>query len=140
MDLIPLNNMKKRALIIDDDLSTLELLKYQFEAKDFFVITADNGSKAINFIKEMDFDIILTDLNLPDINGIEMVKKTKAMGLDGNSKKKIVFSSGGHILQNLPASVPRHNFRLQHSAMLLTGDAAQIEAIISFLDPGKAKS
>ena len=52
-------------------------MKYQLEAKDFFVITADNGSKAINFIKEMDFDIILTDLNLPDINGIEMVKKTK---------------------------------------------------------------
>ena len=69
--------MKKRALIIDDDLSTLELLKYQLEAEDFFVITAENGSTAIDFIKELDFDIILTDLNLPDINGIEMVKKTK---------------------------------------------------------------
>ncbi|HRH41551.1 MAG TPA: sigma-54 dependent transcriptional regulator [Pyrinomonadaceae bacterium] len=69
--------MKKRALIIDDDLSTLELMKFQLEAEDFFVITAENGSNALDFIKELDFDIILTDLNLPDINGIEMVRKTK---------------------------------------------------------------
>lgn len=69
--------MKKRALIIDDDQSTLDLMKFQLEAEDFFVITSDNGSKALDFIKELEFDIILTDLNLPDINGIEMVKKTK---------------------------------------------------------------
>lgn len=69
--------MKKRALIIDDDPSTLELMKFQLQAEDFFVITADTGNKGIDFIRELDFDIILTDLNLPDINGIEMVKKTK---------------------------------------------------------------
>jgi len=69
--------MKKRALVIDDDFSTLELVKFQLEAEDFFVITAEIGAKGLDFIKELEFDIILTDLNLPDINGIEMVKKIK---------------------------------------------------------------
>lgn len=69
--------MKKRALVIDDDVSTLELMKFQLEAEDFFVITSETGLQGLDFIKELEFDIILTDLNLPDINGIEMVKKTK---------------------------------------------------------------
>jgi DNA-binding NtrC family response regulator len=69
--------MKKRALVIDDDASTLQLMKFQLESEGFFVITADTGTKGLEFIRELDYDIILTDLNLPDINGIEMVKKTK---------------------------------------------------------------
>ncbi len=77
MNLIRLEYMKKRALVIDDDFSTLELMKFQLEAEDFFVITAEIGAKGLDFIKELEFDIILTDLNLPDINGIEMVKKIK---------------------------------------------------------------
>lgn len=71
--------MKKRALIIDDDPSTLELMKFQLESEDFFVISSENGAKAIDFVKELEFDIILTDLNLPDINGIEMVKRIKEL-------------------------------------------------------------
>lgn len=69
--------MKKRALVIDDDVATLELMKFQLEAEDFFVITAEIGAKGLEFIKEVEFDIILTDLNLPDINGIEIVKQIK---------------------------------------------------------------
>jgi DNA-binding NtrC family response regulator len=69
--------MKKKALVIDDDSATLDLLKFQLQSENFYVITAENGKKGLEFVAEMNFDIILTDLNLPDINGIEMVKKTK---------------------------------------------------------------
>jgi DNA-binding NtrC family response regulator len=69
--------MKRKALVIDDDSATLDLLKFQLQSEDFFVIIAENGKKGLEFVAETNFDIILTDLNLPDINGIEMVKKTK---------------------------------------------------------------
>jgi DNA-binding NtrC family response regulator len=74
--------MKKRALVIDDDISTLEMMKFQLEAEGFFVITSEIGSKGLDFVKEMEFDIILTDLNLPDINGIEMVRRIKEISPD----------------------------------------------------------
>ncbi len=69
--------MAYKALVIDDDVTMLELLKFQLQAEGFTVSTADRGQKGIDLIKENDFDIILTDLNLPDIDGIEMVKKSK---------------------------------------------------------------
>ncbi|HEX8736842.1 MAG TPA: sigma-54 dependent transcriptional regulator [Pyrinomonadaceae bacterium] len=69
--------MANKALVIDDDVATLELMRFQLEAEKFEVSTAENGQEGLNLIKEIEFDIILTDLNLPDISGIEMVKRAK---------------------------------------------------------------
>ncbi len=74
--------MLNKALVIDDDIATLELMEFQLEAEGFQVKVADCGEKGIEFIKEFDFDIILTDLNLPDINGIEMVRRCKEFAPD----------------------------------------------------------
>jgi DNA-binding NtrC family response regulator len=69
--------MPEKALVIDDDVSTLDLMDFQLKSENFEVMTAKSGTKALELVNENEFDIILTDLNLPDINGIEMVKKCK---------------------------------------------------------------
>jgi DNA-binding NtrC family response regulator len=74
--------MAYKALVIDDDVSLLELLRIQLGEKGFEVLTADRGKTGIELILENDLNIILTDLNLPDINGIEMVKKAKEISPD----------------------------------------------------------
>jgi len=74
--------MANKALLIDDDLPTLELMKFQLDAEGFEVTTAENGQTGLDFIKEKEFDIILTDLNLPDISGIEMVQRSKEVCAD----------------------------------------------------------
>ncbi len=74
--------MANKALLIDDDAATLELMKFQLDAEGFEVTVAENGQKGLDFIKEKDFDIILTDLNLPDISGIEMVERSKETSPD----------------------------------------------------------
>lgn len=74
--------MANKALLIDDDVATLELMKFQLDAEGFEVSTAENGQKGLEFIKEKEFDIILTDLNLPDFSGIEMVQHSKQLSPD----------------------------------------------------------
>lgn len=69
--------MPNKALIIDDDKVTLELLTFQLKSEGFDTITADTGAKGLEYAKSEDFDVVLTDLNLPDINGIEMVRQSK---------------------------------------------------------------
>src|SRR6476620_8433709 len=69
--------MANKALVIDDDVSTLDLMRFQLQSEGFEVSTAENGKKGLDFIKENEFDIILTDLNLPDVSGIDMVKQSK---------------------------------------------------------------
>lgn len=69
--------MAYKALVIDDDVATLGLLKYQLESEGFKVTTAENGTKGISFINDGEFDVIVTDLNLPDINGMEIARNSK---------------------------------------------------------------
>ncbi|MDQ3180845.1 MAG: response regulator, partial [Acidobacteriota bacterium] len=69
--------MANKALVIDDDKSMLDLMKFQLETEGFEVTTADRGTKGLSYVEENEFDIILTDLNLPDIDGIEMVRRCK---------------------------------------------------------------
>ena len=72
----------KKALVIDDDISTLELMKFQLEAEGFNVTTVERGQAGLELVEETEFDIILTDLNLPDFDGIEMVRRCKEISPD----------------------------------------------------------
>lgn len=69
--------MANKALVIDDDVSTLQLMRFQLESEGFEVSTAENGSKALEYVKDTNFDIVLTDLQLPDMGGIEIVRQIK---------------------------------------------------------------
>lgn len=71
--------MAGRALIIDDDKSTLELFEFQLRAEGYEVVSAATGKRGLKYAEADEFDVVLTDLNLPDINGIEMVKRSKAI-------------------------------------------------------------
>ncbi len=70
-------NNGRKALIIEDDATTAELFAFQLSSEGFDVKTAESGSEGLANIKEGDFDVILTDLNLPDINGIELVRRSR---------------------------------------------------------------
>jgi DNA-binding NtrC family response regulator len=74
--------MAYKALVIDDDVATLEFMKFQLKDEGFDVTTAERGQRALDFVRETEFDIILTDLNLPDLNGVELVKQSKQISPD----------------------------------------------------------
>ncbi len=71
--------MAHRALVIDDDKATLDLMEFQLKAEGFRVTTAENGQQGLKFIEDDEFDIILTDLQLPGLSGIEIVKRSKEL-------------------------------------------------------------
>ena len=82
--------MAYKALIIDDDVSVRDLMKFQLDSEGFEVTTADCGKKGIKSVEENEFDIILTDLNLPDFDGIEMVRRCKEI----SPKTEIIMVTG----------------------------------------------
>lgn len=65
---------KKRILIVDDEENILELLKYNLEKNGFEVVPKDNGEDALEEMEREDFDLVLLDLMLPGIDGLEVLK------------------------------------------------------------------
>ncbi len=66
-----------RLLIIDDDQMMLDLARYQLQSRGYRVLTAATGEEGLRLIAENNIALALTDLQLPDINGIELVGKLK---------------------------------------------------------------
>ncbi|MFL6469107.1 MAG: sigma-54-dependent transcriptional regulator [Pyrinomonadaceae bacterium] len=69
----------RKALIIEDDRDTLDLFSHQLSSEGFEVSGAETGAKGLDLIGHGDFDVILTDLNLPDINGIDLVSRSRSI-------------------------------------------------------------
>ncbi|TAL25526.1 MAG: sigma-54-dependent Fis family transcriptional regulator, partial [Nitrospirae bacterium] len=65
-------------LIIDDDSTIQTALKLFFEKKDYEVLFADTGAKGFDIAVKNLPDIVLLDLRLPDIYGLELLRKIKA--------------------------------------------------------------
>ncbi len=73
--------MKKKILVIDDEEHILELLKINLEFSGYEPYIYNTGKGALEKIEEINPDLILLDLMLPEIDGIEICKKIR-----GNSK------------------------------------------------------
>ncbi|MDA8327112.1 MAG: response regulator, partial [Nitrospiraceae bacterium] len=67
-----------KVLIVDDCRTTRKLLSFYIKAKGFDVATAENGLDAMSKVAQGDINMIITDLNMPFMDGIELIKTLKA--------------------------------------------------------------
>src|SRR5689334_16295367 len=63
-----------RVLLIEDDASTAQSIELMLKSGDFNVYTTDLGEEGVDLGKLYDHDIILLDLNLPDVSGFEVLR------------------------------------------------------------------
>ena len=66
-----------KLLIVDDETSMREFLEVLLSKEGYGVSTAKNGKQAVNMIQKHDYDLILTDIRLGDITGLEVLKEAK---------------------------------------------------------------
>ncbi len=68
---------KKKLLLIDDDLLSIETLKFAMEAKGYEVITAANGKDALSIVREKRPLLILVDVMMPKMDGYHFCRLIK---------------------------------------------------------------
>ena len=79
---IPITIFKnKKVLVIDDTKSWRDILKYLLESFGLETKICSNGKKAIEIIPDGNFDIVFIDWNMPEINGIDVVKYLKSKNI-----------------------------------------------------------
>ena len=64
-----------KILIVEDDVAFCTMLKTFLQKKGYDVLTAFSGNEATNRIKDNDFDVVLTDVRLPDCDGISLLSE-----------------------------------------------------------------
>jgi len=72
---------QKSILVIDDDITSLDIVSFLFEERGYHVERCADGFAAIEFTKQATPDLIIVDLMMPQINGTETVRSIRSLGL-----------------------------------------------------------
>ena len=71
--------MEKRILVVDDDILMKEFLNETLTRKKYSVDLASSGEEALQMMKGREYDVILSDIRMQQIGGIEVLKSTKSI-------------------------------------------------------------
>ena len=67
-----------KILVVDDEPRNVKILQIQLEARGYIVLTAGDGAEALEVIKDETPDLILLDINMPKVDGYEVLAKARA--------------------------------------------------------------
>ena len=67
--------MKGQALVVDDEQETCDLLEMALVRHGFKVTTCTAANRALELVATQDFDVVLTDLHMPDMSGLELCER-----------------------------------------------------------------
>ncbi len=70
-------SIMERILVIDDEASICKALKIGLASENFEIDLASDGASGIRLGQKQAYDVLIADLSLPDINGLEVIKKIK---------------------------------------------------------------
>jgi EAL domain-containing protein (putative c-di-GMP-specific phosphodiesterase class I) len=127
------SRVERRILVVDDD-NALRLSLVRFlEHAGFTVVDVDRVSRAITALEASPFDVVISDVNMPDGGGLELLRAVRRIDLD----VPVILITGDPTLEAAMSAVEHRAFRyltrpLDGSALIATvDDAARAHALAS---------
>ena len=72
---------EKHILVVDDEVSITEMMQFVLEDQGYDITTAGNGKEGLERIQAQKPDLIITDISMPDMEGIEFLRELKRNGI-----------------------------------------------------------
>ena len=72
-----MNKSDKKILVVDDDLNLLELLIDTLKTIEYNVVGVDNGLEALEILKSEHFDLVISDIKMPQMDGFALLKEIR---------------------------------------------------------------
>ena len=66
-----------RILLVEDEENIRKVVKLNLEMDDYEVVTTDNGKDAMKYFQEQHFDLIILDIMLPEISGLQICEQIR---------------------------------------------------------------
>ncbi len=87
----------KSVLVVDDDKSITELVRDMLESSGHRCTMANSGPECVNLIRDKKFDLVLLDIAMPEVSGIDVVKKMQED--DAFGQTRIVFFTASYLTE-----------------------------------------
>jgi DNA-binding NtrC family response regulator len=126
------NNEAKKILIVDDESEMRVALETTLKREKYQLTCAEDGKQALDKIEDDDFDLILTDVRMPKLNGLELLRAVK----EKSPKTQVVMMTAYGTIDNAVEAMKEGAFDY-----LIKGSGFSADVLVStvkraFLDPG----
>jgi CheY-like chemotaxis protein len=75
--------MKERILVVDDNVDSVTIMRSILESRGFEVFTAASGAEALEHVKKERLDLVLLDVMMPEMSGLEVLQHIKDNAMTG---------------------------------------------------------
>ncbi len=89
-----MSDQKVKIAIIEDDMAIVQMYRMKFEHEGYEVATAPDGASGLELIETFKPNIILLDLMMPGMNGLEMLQRLRSQA-EGRDAKVVVLTNMG---------------------------------------------
>ena len=124
MESVGIHNMKReRVLVIEDESDILELLRFNLKKEGYDVDTATDGERGVDHARSKAYDVVLLDLMLPGIDGLEVCRRAgvHALGVGTFTKAGNLFLTNLQVIDvKTGETTPDRLFTLETVACLGT--------------------
>ncbi|MDY6831236.1 MAG: response regulator [Thermodesulfobacteriota bacterium] len=120
--------MSDKVLIVDDEKDFLDLISERLKARDMNVSTATRGEDAVSLIDQESYDAVVLDLQMPGMDGLEVLKRIK----EKNPDVQVILLTGH-------ATVEKGVEAMKLGAMDLIEKPADLPTIIDRIKRAKAE-
>ena len=86
--------MRRKILVIDDSTTQCKIIKKLFESYGYSVVALDSPEEALYLLEWMDFDVIITDLRMPWMDGAEFCRRSRNIRPD-----MLIYALSGYVHQ-----------------------------------------
>jgi len=100
------NNSSKKILIVDDESEMRVALETTLKRENFQLKCAEDGKKALDTLEDEDFDLVLTDVRMPKLNGLELLRAVK----EKSPKTQVVVMTAYGTIDNAVAAMKEGAF------------------------------
>ena len=72
-------DIKTKVLLVDDSVSMREMVSFTLKSADYEVFESIDGVEALTFAKQNKVDLVVTDINMPNMDGIDLIKELRQL-------------------------------------------------------------
>ena len=126
------NNLSKKILIVDDEPEMRLALETTLKREKFQLACVEDGKQALEKMEDNDFDLVLTDVRMPKLNGLELLRSVK----EKSPETKVVMMTAYGTIDNAVEAMKEGAFDY-----LIKGSGFSADVLVStvkraFLEPG----
>jgi two-component system KDP operon response regulator KdpE len=131
-----------RVLVVDDEAQIVRALRTSLEARGYDVLSAGRGDQAMAFLTADSIDIVILDLGLPDVDGLEVLKRIRSFSevpviiltvREAQTEKVAALDAGADDFITKPFGMEEVMARMR-AALRRSGQEEQVNPIRSFGD------